>query len=188
MSAQPAEVTELLAAWSQGDRGSGEIAIASLYADLRRLAGHYLAGERTGHTLEPTALVHEAFLRLAGQRGTSWESRSHFVAFAATSMRRVLVDHARARHRAKRGGFLAPVPLEQAEEVAARGFLAVIEIDRALERLTALDPEKARVVELRVFAGLSVEETAAALGCSAATVTRHWRIARAWLVRQLRGA
>ncbi len=188
MGAHPAEVTELLAAWSQGDRGSGEAAISHLYGELRRLAGHYLTGERTGHTLEPTALVHEAFLRLAGQRGTAWESRSHFVAIAATSMRRVLVDHARARHRAKRGGFQVAVPLDQAEAVAAAGFQAAVEIDRALERLAALDPEKAKLVELRVFAGLSLDETAAALGCSAATVTRHWRLARAWLLCELGGA
>lgn len=187
MGAHLAEVTELLAAWSRGDRLSGDAAISHLYADLRRLAAHYLSGERSGHTLEPTALVHEAFLRLAAQQGIAWESRSHFLAIAATVMRRVLVDHARAHQCAKRGGGVHPVPLDQAQGVVESRFLLLLEIDCALQALAALDAEKAKLVELRVFCGLSIEETAEILGCSVATVGRQWRLARAWLLRELGG-
>lgn len=158
-----------------------------VYQELRRLAGRYLAHETPGQTLQPTALVHEAYLRLARQRRAPWQDRAHFFRVAAKMMRRVLVDHYRGRHAQKRGDGVARITL--VDDLASAGPQSVdlLELDAALERLAALDPQQATIVELRFFAGLTVEETAAALGISTPTVKRHWALARAWLLLALSG-
>jgi RNA polymerase sigma-70 factor (ECF subfamily) len=160
--------------------------IQLVYDQLRELARHRISLESKGHTLQATALVHEAWLRLEGQHDARWESRSQFLAVAAQMMRRVLVDHARARRALKRGGGGTQVTLGHAEHaVAARDEVDVLALDDALARLASLDPRKARLVELRYFAGLSIPETAAAMGISLATVGREWAVARMWLRREL---
>ena len=186
----PSDVTQLLLAWGGGDRSAGERLLPAVYAELKHQAARAMRGERSGHTLEPTALVHEAYLRLVDQRRAEWRSRAHFFGVAAQVMRRVLVDHARGRHAAKRGGAMERVTLGDADGAAASpdapgGGVGVLALHDALDRLAAFDPEQARVVELRYFGGLSIDETAAALGVSAATVKREWAIARAWLRREL---
>jgi RNA polymerase sigma factor (TIGR02999 family) len=189
-------ITVLLRAWSAGDpRASDELA-RLVYAELRRQARSALRREGESHTLQPTALVHEAWLRLDGQHNASWESRTQFFAVAAQTMRRVLVDHARKRQARKRAGARVQVTLSDVDRTrttpgdAATGDAAVeaidlLVLDDALERLAAFDLRKARLVELRYFAGLSIPEAAAALGVSAATVGREWAVARAWLRREL---
>jgi RNA polymerase sigma factor (TIGR02999 family) len=174
-------VTTMLRAWAQGDEAAGERLFEVLYAELRRQAARYMRGERRGHTLQPSGLVHEAYLRLQGSPGLEWHDRTHFFAIAARVMRQVLVDHARRRKAAKREGCL--VSLDDADAQAAP--LEVLDLEEALKELTALDPRQARVVELRFFGGLDVEETADALGLSARTVKREWQTARAWLQRRL---
>ena len=187
----PPEVSELLLAWGAGDRAALDALVPIVYAELHGQARHALRREGVGHTLQPTALVHEAFLRLVDQRRARWESRTQFFAVAAQVMRRVLVDHARTRLAAKRGGGAQPVTLADvgadAERAVAGGSadVDVLALDAALGRLTTLDPTKARLVELRYFAGLSIAETAAALGVSASTVDREWAITRRWLRREL---
>ena len=181
----PPQVTELLRAWGAGDAGASDALVPLVYAELRRQATRALRREREGHTLQATALVHEAWLRLDGQRDARWESRSQFLAVAAQVMRRVLVDHARTRQAQKRGGGATQVTLGDAEQVAAAGGVDVLALDDALARLTELDPRKARLVELRYFAGLSIPDAAAALGISPATVGREWAVARMWLRREL---
>jgi RNA polymerase sigma factor (TIGR02999 family) len=189
----PRAVTELLQAWSAGDRGALDALIPVVYDELRRQARGALAREGVGHTLQPTALVHEAFLRLVGQRHARWEGRTQFFAVAAQLMRRVLVDRARRRHAAKRGGGARQVTLADADAAAvaasadAEGGVDVLALDDALTRLAALDPDKARLVELRYFAGMTIPEAAAALGVSQATVGRQWAVARLWLRRELAG-
>jgi RNA polymerase sigma factor (TIGR02999 family) len=178
MDDQP--VTELLRKWSQGDEEAAAQVIPSLYDELRRLAAAQLRREQEGHTLQPTAIVHEAFLRLHGQAGLEWQNRRHFYGFAAHLIRRILVDHARQRQWAKRGGGLLRVELGEAAAAAAR-TPDLLALDDALAGLEKLDPRKAAVVELRFFGGLSVEESAAYLGVSVETVGREWRRARAWL-------
>ena len=178
----PPAVTKLLQAWAAGDEGAGEELYALLYAELRRQAGRYMRRERRHHSLQPTGLVHEAYLRLAGSPDLAWHSRGHFFAIAARVMRQVLVDHARRRRAAKREGFRVTLT-EGAAPAAAP--LDVLDLEEALTELTALDPRQARVVELRYFAGLDVEETAEALGLSARTVKREWQTARAWLQQRL---
>ena len=189
-------VTELLRAWSAGDTGASDSLVRLVYAELRRQAQLVLRREDEGHTLQPTALVHEAWLRLGGQGEARWESRTQFFAIAAQMMRRVLLDHARTRHALKRGGgavqvslgagdFFPPEAGAQSTQGTPIDPLDVIALDDALVRLAALDPQKARLVELRYFAGLSIPETAAALGVSTATVGRDWAIARMWLRREL---
>ena len=185
-------VTELLRAWGAGDAGAGEALVPLVYAELRRQARLALRREGEGHTLQPTALVHEAWLRLEGQHDARWESRTQFLAVAAQAMRRVLVDHARTRRALKRGGGGAQVTLGAADRAAAAPDTApdavdVLALDEALARLATLDPRKARLVELRYFAGLSIPEAAAALGISQATVGREWSVARMWLRRELEG-
>jgi RNA polymerase sigma factor (TIGR02999 family) len=185
-----ADITRLLERWSDGDQDAFKELIPLVYDELKRLAGHYLRGERTGHTLQPTALVHEAYLRLSGLNEMRLHNRAHFYGAAAQVMRRVLVDHARSRKAEKRGSGLEPIPLEEAEApldgpVDLRLDLAALE--DALNALAAFAPEKARVVELRYFGGLSVAETAAFLDLAPATVKRHWAFARAWLFRALSG-
>ena len=159
-----------------------------IYGELRRQARLQLRHERSGHTLQPTALVHEAFLRLVGQSRAQWQNREQFFAVAAQTMRRVLVDHARAHAAAKRGDGRTLISLDDAPEPAAPPDVDVLVLDQTLDRLAAIDPRQARVVELRYFAGLSAPETAAALEVSLATVNRDWAMARAWLFRELGGA
>ncbi len=183
-SAGREHVSEVLADWANRDPTARDRLVPIVYEELRRLAHHYMRGEREDHTLQTTALVNEAYLRLAGIDGLRWRDRAHFFALAATLMRRVLVDHARQRRREKRGGGLTVVSLDE-NAVAPRPEVDVVALDGALERLAAVDPQQSRVVELRFFAGLSVEETAEALGISPATVKRDWATARLWLYNTL---
>ncbi|HYX83097.1 MAG TPA: ECF-type sigma factor [Gemmatimonadales bacterium] len=183
-----AGITELLLAWSAGDRSAFDALVPIVYAELRRQAQRALRRENIGHTLQPTALIHEAFLRLVGQQRARWESRTQFFAVAAQLMRRLLVDHARARRSAKRGGGTHHVTLAEASpstEGSEAEDVEVLALDEALGRLTTMDPGKARLVELRYFAGLSIAETAAALGVSPSTVDREWAVAKRWLRREL---
>ncbi len=195
----PGRITHLLCAWSAGDGAALDQLMPLVYGELRRLAQAHLRRERPGHTLQRTVLVHEAFLRLVNQRDVQWQGRSHFMGLASRLMRRILVDHARARLAVKRGDGAAHVSLEEAfgnagepdhdaeaALAAARGEgVDLVALDDALSRLEALDPQQAQVVELRFFGGLTVEETAEALGISTATVKREWAVARAWLHRAL---
>jgi RNA polymerase sigma factor (TIGR02999 family) len=177
------EVTALLQEWSAGDRGALERLMPLVYEELRKLASSHLKSERGNHTLQPTALVHEAYLRLVGQRSVSWASRAHFYGIAAQMMRRVLVDHARKRQAAKRSPGTLLLDLDG--EAAPDRMPELLGLDRALTELERLDPRQARVVELRFFAGLSVEETAEVAGISTATVKREWRTARAFLRHEI---
>lgn len=179
------DVSRLLIAWKAGDESALARLLPLVYDELHTLASKHLRGERPDHTLQPTALIHEAYLRLVGA-DVQWEGRVHFFAVAAQTMRRILVDHARARGRAKRGGGAQPITLDEALAVSPEPTVDVVAIDEALERLSALDPRKARVVELHFFGGMTYDETAAALGVSAATVDRELRVAKAWLYRELR--
>lgn len=182
------DITELLDRWSRGDAEAFKSLMPLVYGELKRLADHYLRNERPGHTLEPTALVHEAYLRLSGVRGMRLENRAHFYGAAAQVMRRVLVDYARTRKAEKRGGgMLEMVPFDAALDAPLDLGLDFVALNDALEALAAFAPEKARVVELRYFGGLSIDETAAFLGVAPATVKRHWTFARAWLYRALAG-
>ena len=187
-----ADLTGLLRAWSAGDADAGDKLIALVYKELRRQAARYLSRERSNHTLRPTALVNEAYLRLAEQRRVVWQDRSQFFAVAATVMRRLLVDHARQHGASKRGGrYLMTVSLEDGEQVGVSNApdLDVIALNEALIELAAIDPLRSRMIELRFFGGLTSDETAEALGVSTATVTRGWRLARAWLHHRItRGA
>ena len=189
-------MTELLRAWGAGDAQASDALVRLVYAELRRQAQLALRHENEGHTLQPTALVHEAWLRLGRQDEARWESRTQFFAVAAQMMRRVLVDHERTRRASKRGGGAVQVSLnDAARSVAELGAqqadgapldaVDVIALDDALARLAVLDPQKARLVDLRYFAGLSIPEAAAVLGVSLATVGREWAIARMWLRREL---
>ncbi len=178
-------VTTLLRSWCGGDRDAGERLTALVYAELRERAAGYLRRERAGHVLQPTALVNEVMLRLMDLRQLDWQSRSHFLGVAAVVMRRVLVDHARTRLSAKRGGSWCRVPLEEGTAAAPMRDVDLLDLNAALDELAAQDARQARLVELRYFAGLSIEETAEALDVSAATVKREWLLARAWLYRRL---
>ena len=191
-AASGADVTGLLVAWSKGDRAALDELLPVVYAELRRQARRALRREAAGHTLQPTALVHEAYLKLVDQRPDRWQGRAQFFGVAARCMRQVLVDAARTRRAAKRGGGARAITLGDAEGLVAApsggGEAAgddVLALDEALTRLAALDPDQARIVELRYFAGLSIEESAAALGISPATLKRRWALARAWLLREL---
>jgi RNA polymerase sigma factor (TIGR02999 family) len=183
----PSDVTGLLLCWSNGDKSAAERLLPAIYADLHRQAARAMRREGEEHTLQATALVHEAYLRLVDQRRVQWRNRAHFFGIAAEVMRRVLVDHARGRLAAKRGGGMKQLTLGGADEAAANqdDGLEVLALHEALERLAQLDPEQARLVELRYFGGLNIEETAEALGVSPATVKREWAVARAWLRREL---
>ena len=178
-----APVTDFLRAWSGGDREALDAVIPLVHAELKRLARSRLAGERPNHTIQPTALVNEAYLRLRNERGMQWQDRSHFLAVAAQLMRFILVDHARKRRNQKRGGDQQIVALDV--DVADLGAEGVLRIDDALTALAKVDERKARVVEMRVFAGLSVAESARLLGVSVETIGRDWKFARAWLQREL---
>ncbi len=180
-----ADLTRILQEATDGRSGSAEELAAALYEELRSMARQQLASERAGHTLQPTALVHEAYLRLVGGEGSSFESKAHFFAAAATAIRRVLVDHARRRARVKRGGGVTPLPLDDVDPSAPLPPAELLDLDAALAQLARIDPFKARIVELRFFAGLSVEELAKLLGASESSVLRDWRLARAWLRAEL---
>jgi RNA polymerase sigma factor (TIGR02999 family) len=184
---QPEDVTRLLDAWSGGDRSALDRLLPLVYHELRQVARRRLESEREGHTLQATALVHEAYVRLAGG-DLQWQNRAHFFALAATAMRRILVDHARSRAADKRGGDAEVLSLDRTgiDPTAREGdVIELLALDQALEALAAQDPRKARVIEAHVFAGLTQRETAEALGISPATVERDLRLARAWLARAL---
>ena len=169
------------------DRQSVDSLLPLVYQELRRLAASYLRRERPGQTLQPTALVNEAYLRLLKDRPDRWQNRAHFCAIAAHSMRQILIERARARSAGKRGGARVRVTLDEALAAGGERAIDLVALDEALERLAALDPEQARLIELRFFGGLTIEETAEAMAISPATVKRHWTIARAWLARELEG-
>lgn len=183
---QRQEVSRLLADWSKEDPAAREALIALVYKELQRLAHHFMRGERDNHTLQTTALVNEAYLRLTDLTRMQWRDRAHFFAIAATLMRRILVDHARERASDKRGGGVIFTALPN-EPIAAASTIDALALDEALDRLAAIDPLHARIVELRYFAGLTIEETSDALDISPATVKREWTFARAWLHQQLTG-
>jgi RNA polymerase sigma-70 factor (ECF subfamily) len=179
------EVTKLLVDWGNGDQAALEEVMPLVYKELRRLAHHYLKRERPGHTLMTTDLVHEAYLKLVNQHGVRWQNRAHFFGIAAQLMRRILVDRARHRGRTKRGGGARTVPLEEGAAVLSQSNLTIIALDEALTKLAELDQRKARIVELRFFGGLSVDETADFIQTSPITVMRDWKMAKAWLHRAL---
>ena len=183
----PAEITELLRAWGDGDNNAFEALVPLVEAELRRLAGVYMARERRDHTLQATALVNEAFVRLIGAQDVRWQDRAHFLGIAARLMRRVLVDHARTRAFQKRGGRDRKVSLDDAMLISPAPPVDVLTLDRALEALGAVDSRKSRVIEMRYFGGMTVEETADALHVSTQTVKRDWRLAKLWLLRELEG-
>ena len=183
--ASRAEVTGLLLDWGNGDRAALDRLLPVVYAELRRLAGGYLRKERRDHTLQPTALVHEVYLRVIDQDRVRWQNRAHFFAIASQLMRRILVDHARRRHSSKRGGRHAPVSLGEIPDWPAGRDVDMVAFDEALARLAILDPRQSRIIELRCFAGLTAEETAAVIGVSAPTIRREWAVAKAWLYREL---
>jgi RNA polymerase sigma-70 factor (ECF subfamily) len=180
------DVSILLRAWSGGDQNALDQLTPIVYDELRRLAGHYLRGERTGHSLQATALVNEAYLRLVDYKRMRWENRAHFFAVSAQLMRRILVDHAR-RHNLKRGGGVQHVALEDTATIGGGQHENLVALDDALQALGRIDPRKAQVVELRFFGGLSVEETAEVLKVSPVTVMRDWGTARTWLYREIGG-
>jgi RNA polymerase sigma factor (TIGR02999 family) len=180
-------ISQLLTDWANRDPAARERLVPIVYEELRRLAHYYMRGERAGHTLQTTALVNEVYLRMAGIKALQWRDRAHFFAMAATLMRRVLVDYARQRGRDKRGGGVSITSLDD-NVVGPKSSVDVVALDEALEQLTAVDPQQGRIVELRFFAGLSVEETAEALAISPATVKRDWATAKLWLYHRLGAA
>jgi len=184
---RPGEATRLLRQIQEGDRDAAERLMPLVYDEFRALAGRFLARERAGHTLQPTALVHEAYLKLVDQSRVDWKGRTHFFAVGAQAMRRILVDHARGRQRIKRGGDRARITVEHAPVVDDRNVEDLLALDEALEKLERLDPRQARIVELRFFGGLDVAEVAEALGVSKRTVEAEWTVVRAWLRRELSG-
>jgi RNA polymerase sigma factor (TIGR02999 family) len=188
-AAQPQpDVTQLLVNWSNGDRQALERLTPLVYSELRRLASRYLRRERPGHTLQSTALVHEAYLRLIDQRNVHWQNRAHFFGIAAQLIRRILVDHARSHHAQKRGADACKLSLDEAIATAEKRDLNLVALDDALEDLAQIDEQQSRIVELRFFTGLSIEETAEVLGISPATVKRDWAAAKAWLYREISGS
>jgi RNA polymerase sigma factor (TIGR02999 family) len=181
----PDDVTQLLEHWSHGDRHALERLMPLVYGELHRLAQRYLRRERSDHTLQSTALVHEAYLRMVDQKNVRWQNRAHFFGVAAQSIRHILVDHARSHLAAKRGAGAAKLSLDEAIGVPEKREVDLLALDRALEGLAALDPQQGRIVELRFFGGLSIEETAEVLHISPATVKRDWVMAKAWLYQEL---
>ncbi len=180
-------VTELLLRWRSGDQEALDALVPLVYDELRRLAHHYLRQERSDHILQSTALVHEAYLRLAGQHPPEWQNRAHFFGIAARIMRQILVEHARGRDAAKRGGQACRLTLDAAIALPTQLDVDVVELDKALTGLAELDPQQSRIVELRFFGGLTIEDTSEVLGISPATVKRDWVTARAWLFRAMTG-
>ena len=184
---QPPEgISQLLVKWSDGDEAALEDLMPLVYNELRRLANNYLRRERPGHTLQPTALVNEAYLKLVDQKNTRWQNRAQFYGIAAQLMRRILVDHARLRHAEKRGGAEQQrLSITSAGDLAIKPDLDVLALHEALEELAIIDPQQSRIVELKFFGGLSIEETAEVMRLGHATVERDWKMARAWLRREL---
>lgn len=178
-------LTQLLIKWGDGDQQALDLLMPLVYSELHRLARGYLRRERINHTLQPTALVNEAYLRLIDQQCAAWNSRAHFFGIAAQMMRRILVDHARLHQAAKRGDGDYKLSLDQADQVINQQAVDLLALDEALDRLAAFSTQQCRIVELRFFGGLTIEETAAALGVSHATIERDWSVARAWLRREL---
>jgi len=185
MTLPSGEITRLLSHWSDGDPEALQRLMPLVFEDLRQLARKQFRAESPGHTLQPTALVSEVYMRLTDQRKVEWESRAQFFAFAAMLMRRILVDHAKARRTAKRGGDVKKLPLDEALAMSATGDVDVVALDDALRRLAEIDPRAAQVVELRFFVGLTLEEVAEVLDLSVTTVKREWRTARLWLLRAM---
>ncbi|MDX2152695.1 MAG: sigma-70 family RNA polymerase sigma factor [Bryobacteraceae bacterium] len=186
---QPSDVTQLLVDWSKGNHQALEQLMPLVYDELRRLADYYLRRERSDHTLQGTALVHEAYLRLVDQNRVQWQNRAHFFGVAAQMLRRILVDHARAHRTAKRGGGALTLALDEAIGTPEQKDLDLVALDDALNGLAQLDAQQAKIVELRYFSGLTIEETAEVLDISPATVKRDWVVAKAWLFREVqRGA
>jgi len=177
------EVTQLLAAWGKGDKSALDRLLPLVHAELRRIARRQMSQERDGHTLQATALVNEAYLKLAGQQGFEWQNRAHFFAVCAQVMRHVLIDHARAHARDKRGGGAVQVSLDEAATLAGQPAEHFLALDDALRFLESVDPQKSKIVELRYFGGLSIEETAEVLNISPRTVRREWQRSKAWLLR-----
>lgn len=184
-SEPPGDVTRLLVAWKGGDRSALDHLMPLVEHELRQRARGHLRRERPGHLLQTTALLNEAYLRLVRQKDVTWQNRAHFFAIASQAMRRILVDHAKTQRRQKRGGGAPVVSLDDVAVMSPERSQELLDLDAALERLQAFDARKARLVEMRYFAGLSVEETAEVLGVSVATVMRDWRVAKAWLQREL---
>jgi len=184
-SPAPKEVTQLLIAWGNGEEEALEKLVPLIYDELRRIARRYMKREPAGHTLQTTALVNEAYLRLIEQKGVKWQNRAHFLAISAQLMRRILVSMARARHADKRGGEAHQVSLDEALVISEERAAELVALDEAMNELAALDPRRSRVVELRYFGGLSVEETAEVLNISPDTVMRDWKRAKAWLYTEL---
>ena len=185
MTASPPQITQLLKDWSNGDEAARDQLMPLVYKELRRMAHQYMRKERPGHTLQTSALVHEAFVRLVDQKEVHWQNRAHFFGIAAQMMRRILVDHARRRHYDKLGADASHVSLEEGAIVSAERAAQVVALDDALTSFATVDPRKSRVVELRFFGGLSIEETAAVLAVSPGTVMRDWTLAKAWLRREM---
>ncbi len=186
MSTSAQSVTQLLVEWSHGDQDALERLTPLVYGELRRLARRHLSRERSDHTLQSTALVHEAYLRLVDQRNVQWQNRAHFFGVAAQLIRRILIDHARAKQAGKRGAGACLLSLDEAIDSPAGGrSLDIVALDDALEQLAKIDPRQSRIVELRFFAGLTVQETAEVLSISTPTVNREWNTAKAWLFREL---
>lgn len=185
MDCSPQGVTELLVAWSNGDKNARDQLMTIVYQELHRLAHHYMKRESPGHTLQTSALVNEAFVRLVDQRNVQWQNRAHFFGIAAQMMRRILVDYARQRRYAKRGGGAPRMALDDALIISEERSAEVIELHEALEKLVEFDPRKSQIVELRFFGGLSIEETADVLAVSPGTVMRDWTLAKAWLRREM---
>jgi len=181
----PQEVTQLLIDWSNGDQQAFERLLPLVYGELRKLAARYLARERQNHTLQSTALVHEAYIRMIDQNRVQWKNRAQFFGVAAQMIRRILVDHARSHHAAKRGSGAIKLSLDEAMAVPGGRDLDLVALDDSLHTLAELDGQQARIVELRFFGGLSIEETAEVLGISPATVKRDWASAKAWLYRDM---
>lgn len=185
MSGAPQQITELLLAWNEGDERALERLMPLVHDELHRLAHHYMTGERSDHPLQTTALVNEAYLRLVDSSRVRWQNRAHFFAVSAQLMRRILVDFARARQKVKRGGDVVQVTFDEALTISHEPNAALIALDDALKALAAVDERKSKVVELRFFGGLSVDETAQVLKVSSITVLRDWAFAKAWLLREL---
>lgn len=180
-----ADATTLLLAWRQGDESALDDLISLVYPELRRMAHHYLSGQRPGHTLQTTTLVHETYLKLVDCRQVRWQDQTHFLAVAAKLMRRVLVDYARSREANKRGGAARPVSLDENLDLAPSRSTDLVALDDSLEALAAINPRKSRVVELKFFGGMKTGEIAEVLGVSEQTVLRDWKLAKAWLLREL---
>ena len=184
-SLPPQEVTQLLVDWGNGNQAALDRLMPVVYTGLRQLAHQYMRRERPGHTMQTTALIHEAYLRLVDQNQVRWQHQAHFFGIAARLMRQILIEHARSRTRAKRGGGVGTISLDEAAIVSQARATELLALDDALERLATIDPRKSRVVELRFFGGLSVEEAAIVLNVAPNTVLRDWRLAKAWLHREI---